>query len=209
METPEVHVPEVHQPHARHGGLPRWLELTIAIAALVTSISSIGIAIHHGEIMNKLVRANSLPYMQGGFSDLAPDDKRVISLDLFNRGVGPAHETSLRVKVNGEYVKSVNDLLEKTLGPAQAAEAHKVFAISKNVVPTRFIPAGQQQFVFRIPRTQENARFWDLVQAAQSKWGVEACYCSVFDECWQILEGWHEPERVDECKRDESREFVP
>jgi hypothetical protein len=209
LETPEVQIPEVHPPHTKHGGLPRWFELAIAIAALVTSISSIGIAIHHGEIMNKLVRANSFPYLQGGFSDLSPDDTKVLSLDLFNRGVGPAHERSLRVKVNGEYVKSVNELLEKTLGTEQAAEANKVFTISRNVVPTRFIPAGQQQFVFRIPRTEENARFWDSLKAAQSKWNVDFCYCSVFDECWQVPAGWREPESVKECKRDEPREFEP
>jgi hypothetical protein len=63
-----VENPEVHTPHARHGGLPRWLELTIAVTALITSISSIAIAVHHGQIMEKLVQANSVPYMQGGFS---------------------------------------------------------------------------------------------------------------------------------------------
>ena len=57
--------PEVHQTHGRHrgGGLPQWLELTIAGTALVTSICSIVIAIHHGHTMEKLVQANSIPYL--------------------------------------------------------------------------------------------------------------------------------------------------
>jgi len=83
--------PEIPEPHRRHaGGLPRWLELVIAITALVTSISSIAIALRHGHIMAMLVRANSFPYMQGGFSDETLEEKEVLSLDLLNRGVGPA-----------------------------------------------------------------------------------------------------------------------
>jgi hypothetical protein len=30
--------------------------------------------------MEKLVQANSLPYLQGGFSDATPEGKRVLSL---------------------------------------------------------------------------------------------------------------------------------
>ena len=84
-----MEAPEIHQPHAKHaGGLARWLELVLAITALVTSISSIAIALHHGHIMAMLVQANSFPYMQGGFSDVTPEGKEVLSLDLLNRGVG-------------------------------------------------------------------------------------------------------------------------
>jgi hypothetical protein len=98
MRNSPLEHPEVHPPHARHGGLPRWLEMLIAVTALITSICSIVIAVHHGKIMEKLVQANSLPYMQGGFSDVQPGGERIMSLDLLNRGVGPAHEQSLRVK---------------------------------------------------------------------------------------------------------------
>ncbi len=79
--------------------------MIIAVTALVTSISYIGIALHHSYVMEMLVQANSLPYMQGGFSDVTPEGEKVLSLDLLNRGVGPAHEKSLYVKVGGDYVR--------------------------------------------------------------------------------------------------------
>ena len=86
-----MEAPEVHKPHAEHhGALPRWLELVIAITALVTSISSIAIAVHHSHIMEKLVQANSIPYLQGTFTDVTPEGQQVLSLALINRGVGPA-----------------------------------------------------------------------------------------------------------------------
>lgn len=207
--------PEVHHPHTRHGGgLPRWLELAIAITALTTSVSSIVIAIHHGKTMEKLVEANSLPYMQAGFSDALIDGKQILSLDLLNRGVGPAHEKSLRVTVDGKYVRSVDELITASLTPEQAAEVQKaradqILRFNKNNVKHRFVPGGDTQLVFRVERTPENARWWDIVDDAQKKWTVSFCYCSVFDECWFVANKWAEPAPVKECVRDEQNEFTP
>jgi hypothetical protein len=206
--------PEVHHPHARHGGLPRWLELGIALTALITSISSIIIAIHHGQTMEKLVEANSLPYMQGGFSDATTAGEQILSLDLLNRGVGPAHEKSLRVKVDGRYVTSVDALIAASLTPAEAAEVQKarkdqILRVNKNNVKHRFVPGGAEQMVFRVARTPENARYWQLLDDAQRKWSINFCYCSVFDECWYVASKLAEPEPVEECVRDEPNEFTP
>jgi hypothetical protein len=202
--------PEVHHAHKHHGGgLPRWLELGIAITALVTSISSIVIAVHHGQIMEKLVQANSLPYLQGGFSDTTLEGGEVIALDLFNRGIGPAHETSLRVTVDNKYVTSVKEFIAASLAPDQAADAKQLLRALKNVVKTRFIPGSLQLLVFRVAKTSENAKLWDALQNAEERWGLEYCYCSVFHECWQVRGQWNEPVAVKQCLRDESKEFIP
>jgi hypothetical protein len=153
--------PEVHHSHGRHGGgLPQWLELTIAGTALVTSVCSIIIAIHHGHTMEKLVEANSIPYLVGGFSTATTTGDQVLSLDFLNRGVGPAHERSLRVKVDGQYVTSMDELIVKSLPPEHATEVRKarkdgILQILKNNVHTRFVPGSGEQLVFRIPRTGE------------------------------------------------------
>jgi hypothetical protein len=205
-----MEAPEIHKPHAqRHGGLPRWADPVIAITALITSVSSIVIAVRHGQTMEKLVQANSMPYLQGGFSDVTPEGKEVLSLDLLNRGVGPAHEQSLHVRVGDRYVKSVSDFFSASLGSEQALKAKDVLHPVWNRIPTRFIPAGQTQLVFRVPKTAENAQFFDLLAKDEPRWNVEFCYCSVFQECWQVRSKWSEPERVKQCRRDESREFLP
>jgi hypothetical protein len=202
--------PEIHPPHARHGGLPRWLELVIAVTALITSICSIAIAVHHGQIMDRLVKANSIPYLQGGLSDITPDGSRVLSLHLLNRGVGPAHEKSLRVKVDGKYVRSTAELFRVSLGPERAAEAETAAGdAAKNRIRTRFVPGGEEQPIFWLPRTKENEDYWHLLEAAQGRWSIEYCYCSVFDECWQVLGKWEEPAPIEACVRDEPNEFLP
>jgi hypothetical protein len=203
--------PEVHQPHARrHGGLPQWLELSIAGAALVTSISSIAIAVHHGQIMEKLVQANSVPFVIGGFSDVTPEGERVLSLDLLNRGVGPAKQRSLRVKVDDRYVTSLPELLAASLGPEQAQAASKPLDFAANKVKMRFLaPGGALQAVFRSVKTPENTQYWEALEAAQPRWSLEYCYCSVFEECWFVPNKWEEPQPIEECVRDEPNEFMP
>ena len=133
----------------------------------------------------------------------------MLSLDLLNRGVGPAHEKSLRVKVGDRYVKSLSEFFSASLGPEHASRAKEVLHPLWNRVPTRFVPAGQEQFVFRLPRTAENSELWDLLQKDQERWNVEFCYCSVFQDCWNVRSKWTEPEHVKECRRDELSEFIP
>jgi hypothetical protein len=159
--------------------------------------------------MEKLVQANSFPYMQGGFSDTTLEGKDVLTLELHNRGVGPAHEQSLRVTVGGAFVKSVEGLISASLGPEDAVRAKEVLAPVHNRVLTRFIPGGHSQDVFRIAKTAENSQLWDKLAKAQDRWDVEFCYCSVFRECWQVRGKWHEPEHIDRCRRDEAHEFLP
>jgi len=211
METPEVHAPHVPQARRRHrGGLPPWLELVVAMTALITSISSIVIAIQHGKTMEKLVEANSVPYLEGGFSDITPEGDKVLSLDILNRGVGPAHEESMRVTVDGRYVKSLKALMIASLGLEYGPKADAAFepSLVANRVQKRFVAAGQQQAVFRIPRTID-PKMWDMLKAQESRWNVEFCYCSVFDECWAVHGRWADDRSVKECTRDEATEFLP
>jgi hypothetical protein len=178
---------------------------------LITSVSSIAIAVHHGRVMEKLVQANSFPYMQGGFSDVTATGEEILSLDLLNHGVGPAHEVSLRVTVGGQYVKSLQELIAASLGPEEAAkglEALKAHWL-RNGVKRRFIPGGQQQQVFRISKTAENVVLWDKLVKDSGRWDIQFCYCSIFQDCWWVRGKWSEPEPAKRCERDESREFFP
>lgn len=211
MDAPEVHTP--HVPHPRRGqrgGLPPWLELVVALTALITSISSIVIAIQHGRTMEKLVEANSIPYLEGGFSDITPEGDRVLSLDILNRGVGPAHEESMRVTVDGRYVRSLKDLMTASLGPENGSKAYAALepSLVANRVQKRFVAAGQGQSIFRIKRTVDPA-MWDLLKAQESRWNVAFCYCSVFDECWAVHARWADDTSVKECTRNEATEFMP
>ncbi len=103
----------------------------------------------------------------------------------------------------------MDELVRASLGAEQAADAKRVLKSLQNRVQTRFVPGGEQQFVFRIGKTPENEHYWKLLEGAQRRWDVEYCYCSVFDECWQVPGKWQEPKPVEACRRDEENEFLP
>lgn len=198
--------PEVHGVH-RHKPLASWVEILLSVSALVVSFASIAIALHHGQIMEKLVQANSLPYVEGGPSDATPEGKQRLSVDLANRGVGPANVQSLKIKVAGRYVTSVRDLVAAVLGPQEAPRAEASLRAIKNVVRTRFISGNSSQMIFAIPRTDENAPYWDKLDEALPKASLEFCYCSVFNECWAVKD--QDRQKVKQCVRDEPHEFTP
>lgn len=196
-------------PHAPHRGssLPRWLEWTTAISALIISVCSIGIAVYNASIESRLLKANSYPYLIGVASDATDDGKDQISIDFYNNGVGPADEQSLTVKVGNHYVTSLPDLISTAAGPKDAAAALAALHFTRNDLRTRFIAAHGSQFVFRIPKTADNAAVYDKLKRSQDRWLIAYCYCSVFQECWKVTGEDHA--RVKACKRDEATEFKP
>jgi hypothetical protein len=105
------------------------------------------------------------------------------------------------VRIGNGYVRSVDELFAASLGPEQRIKAQAVLHPMRNRVRTRFIPGGQQQFVFSLPKTADNAPIWDLLAKAKDHWDVEFCYCSVFQECWDVHSELREPEHVKQCRR--------
>jgi hypothetical protein len=199
---------DIEPPHRPRGGaLPRWLEWVTAISALVVSVCSIFIALRNGEIENRMVKANSFPYLIGVSSDATPDGGERISVDLLNNGIGPADEQSLRIRVGGRYVTSVPDLIATAVGAQDAAPATASLHWVRNSVPSRFIAAKDNQFVFRISKTPANSAYWDRLDQTLPTWHIEYCYCSVFEECWAVTDYRHMP--VKACRRDEAHEFNP
>jgi len=204
-----------HRPR-RGSGLPNWLEWATAISALVISICSIGIALYNANIVSKLLKANSYPYLFFSITDATETGPARISVDFMNNGVGPGDERSLKIRVGDRYVTDVGDLIRTALAPEDASLAVKLLVDLHDNEPTRFVASKDRALVFRIAKTAENARYWDrLDQSITSKgWVVEYCYCSVFEECWAARNDaraveHNTRERVAACVRDEPREFMP
>jgi hypothetical protein len=198
-----------HAPHHRPSSLPRWLEWTTAISALVISVCSIGIAVYNATIESRLLKANSYPYLVTGVSDATPEGQHRIYIDLLNNGVGPADERSLKINVGGRYVTSVRDLITTALAPADPTEAIQQLLDLHDNEPTRFVASKDHVLVFRIDETPQNARYWDQLDQtiATKHWKLEYCYCSVFEECWAVTEKARKS--VKACVRDEPHEFMP
>ncbi len=205
-------IPEL--PHHQHNasGLPRWLEWTTAISALIISVCSIGIAIYNARIESRLLKANSYPYVVAGVSDGqvdASNGAERISIELLNHGVGPANEQSLKIKLGDQYVTDVKDLIRAAVGTAAADSAVELLVPVYDNEPTRFIASRDRGLIFQIDRTAANARYWDMFDHAMNikRLTVEFCYCSVFEECWSVKGTIRE--QVKACVPDPHLEFIP
>jgi len=201
--------PEIPERPRHRASLPQWLEWTTAISALVISICSIGIAVYNARIESRLLKANSYPFVIRAVSDATPEGPERISIELINNGVGPADERSLKIRLGGQYVTDVKSLIRRAVGPADADQAVEVLRDLHDNEPTRFIAAKDHAMIFRIDKTPQNARYWQLLDDGLNNQGVvvEYCYCSVFEECWAVQNDTRKP--VKACVRDSAREFIP
>jgi hypothetical protein len=187
MEDQPVDV-EIEKPHAHHHrrlGIP-WYDLAMPVAALFVSLISIYIAWHHGQVMKelvhqneKLVEANSLPYLQIYGSNGA---RGYASFSATNEGVGPARVVTAEVLVDRHDVQTLAQLLHACCGAGSQT------GVASSTLLGRMIRPGDTVNFIEFPAGHADAVEAAAFDEARKKDRIEArlCYCSVFDDCWKI-----------------------
>jgi hypothetical protein len=211
---------DIEKPHVHHHpklGIP-WYDLAIPVAALFVSFVSIFIAWHHGQVMKelvhqnqKLVQANSIPYLDIYTSDLE-DDLRTSAfrLTVQNQGVGPARVAEVVMTVKGQPVPNFSTLVDHCCVPGlvQAAKlGKKQYRGVKNgevitsTLRDRMIRPGEAVDAIDWRVTPENQAIIDQVKAgfASDLVNTSICYCSVFDDCWVRTDQDRRPVPVNQC----------
>lgn len=194
---------EIEHPHDHHKTGHAWLDKVVPLSALLISIVSIGIAFHHGEVMQalvqqneRLVQANSLPFVELAHSTAADDGKLRPSLLAINSGVGPAHIRSVSVAVDGQPVADLKALLDACCGGTGDVR------IASSTLLHRMLQAGETiHYVNFLGETAKTPVANAFIKATNSGRIVTAvCYCSVFEECWVAsYSGMTQPKRVKVC----------
>lgn len=193
--TPEQ---EIHHPHAHRTG-HRLLDLAVPVSALLISVISLVIGIHHGHTMQemaqanaRLVQANSWPLLQyttGNSNDKGEDE---ITLKVENAGVGPAKLISLEIFQRERRIRTPRDLVD-ALGET---------GVRPNMSTGSTVPlvmrAGTDTLVLGL-RREGNEALWDKLNTERFRLRFRACYCSVFDECWVSDLSSVSPQTVDHC----------
>ena len=179
---------ERETPHVAHGTGKRWLDLTLSLSAMFVSLVSLGLAVHHGDAMDRLVAANSWPFLMYSTDDLDPQGNRRISLKVENAGVGPARVQTFEVWWQGQPVANVPELLSRCClsGSATAIDASTAHSLAVVIgqVPSRVMRAGDAETFLSLKLEDANADIWHRLDVARLQLKMRACYCSVFDECW-------------------------
>ena len=96
--------PDDHGHGHRHRVGTRWIDLALALAALLVSVSSIMVALQNHRAMQRLVTANSWPYLELVHGNALDNGARQVHLDVKNVGIGPAMIEKFVVTYAGEPV---------------------------------------------------------------------------------------------------------
>lgn len=191
----EVHA---HAPKIGH----KWVDLVIALSAITISVISLFVAVAHGHTEEKLVAASSWPFLTFNTSNNGFEAGGwTIGLRLQNSGVGPARVKWLRLKLDGNPIRNRAALMSRCCGVTNSTVEEQVRRglVSQNspigVLPARdgiVMLAWRERPGFRAIRSE--------LDEAAHRLRIEACYCSVLDECWRSdLTPTADPRPVNRC----------
>lgn len=204
IEPPEtVHHAERHKSH-----IP-WFDICMGISVLVVSLGSLYVALHTGHTMEKLVqqnerlvRAQSTPILQYSHTNAAnpdaPDDLELGFL-VKNVGAGPARIVWFKVHDGGRIFENLSDLL---LAKARMRRFDGMLHISHSPIRSTVLSPGDERTLLSWPEQPAGLErtMWRELEQKRFTMPVEACYCSVFDECWTSNLQGDVPQEVTSCE---------
>jgi hypothetical protein len=200
--------PEVHSHH--HGGHTghRWFDIAVSACAMVVSLASLYLAVHHGQVMQEMAEANarmvtatSWPRVSYSTSNVDLNGRpTLMRFTLTNKGIGPAVIEGMEVSYEGRPVKGVHELLKECCG-ADAQGHADALSWRLSSANGEILRPGEEKNFLHISHSDDAALTTRLADVP-AKVSVKTCYCSVFDECWVTTSASNKAERVKACPTD-------
>jgi hypothetical protein len=185
-----------HLARPKDGPAPRWFHVAVAASMVISAVSALIATLHTGRTMTalveqnaKLVKAGSTPMLEFTHGNLR-DGKRGLSFTVSNAGSGMARVIWFELKLDGKPMQNMG-AVAAALEPAFVLNAKteaKLQLTTSSVAGRMLSPkADVDVFSWYRPDDSETAllKVWSGID--QARWKrivVEACFCSVFQECW-------------------------
>jgi len=211
MSEPPVNTgaDEVHAEPRKTGH--HFLDLSIAFSAILISLISLGVAIHHGRVQERLVAANSWPFLRFAFTNRGTPDGQFVSYSIINSGVGPAVLKSFTVDYQGKRVRGFAELLQACCDLPRNVDLNGLLAagLAGESRPVGVIRARDEITLFTFRRMPANIAMLDRMAAVRDEVKFRACYCSIVGECWLSDLRSLDPQPIEACQasRDDYVEF--
>lgn len=184
--------PEIEAHHHGHTG-HRWLDILLGVCAMVVSVVSLFVALHHGETMEKMVEASTWPYVDFSRSQADADAHPRADLVVTNSGVGPARLETLEIFHKGRPIASQEALIQAVVGRTDQV------TIVKSVATDRVLPAGGKiAFLSAVP---DGSPGFSTLRSGLRDISARVCFCSVLDACWLRDSRQPKPEKVKACPK--------
>jgi hypothetical protein len=200
-----ISIPPLMKP--RDESAPRWFHIAVALSMLLSAVTALVAALNTSRTMTalveqnaRMVRATATPLLEFGHGNLDDKGLTALSFTLTNQGHGLARVVWFELRVDGKarpgmdaVIRALDPTADPKLSYASAAVAPRVFAGG----------AEQRFFHWEQPPAKDTAarEAWQRLDKARFKRiEVEACYCSVFEECWTSRLVGDLPKPVAECR---------
>lgn len=173
-------------------------EMMVGVSAVFIGLSALVVSVYEARLMRQETRSEVLPILELSrsyyVSSADANDWRLL-LQAENVGIGPAQVRDFRVKVDGEA--------HPTWGSAMTIliEGGAEIEYGQSSINGRTIPPDRVVTMFDLSNTE----LAKSIVAEFERFDFEACYCSVFDDCWVTsYKAWGGSKPVERCERDES-----
>jgi len=152
-------------------------EMLVGISAVIIGLCALGVSMYETGLMREEQRAAVMPILELGRSyNVSKSDpsKNRFALLVQNVGIGPARVLDFSVTVDGQPQPTWDAAMRALTGSDQRV-SH-----SMSVINGRTIPPDKTVRIFEL----KDMNFLDEILEESGRLEFEACYCSIFDECW-------------------------
>jgi hypothetical protein len=195
-----------HLAKPKDGPAPRWFHIAVAASMVISALAALIGTVHTGRTMSalveqnaKLVRAGSTPILEFGHGNALDDGTSSLEFTVRNVGSGLARIVWFELRVDGKPMQSMSAAIS-TLNPQPVSG----ITFNSSQIARRTLAAGSEVRIlgWRKPPPENTALMsaWSrLDQARFDRVTVQACFCSVFAECWTSTLNGDVPAAIPEC----------
>jgi hypothetical protein len=177
-------VVDVEHHHHHHTG-QKWLDVVLAVSAILISVISLFLAVQHGRVMERMIEASTWAYVDADISALSVDPSQTKytlhpRLVIRNKGVGPAKIESLEVFYQG-IAQPGDQALTKALLHSTDDKRH--FRLFSGDIVGGVLAAKEELNFVDFGTDLYTPEEYETVRQAMPKLSFRVCYCSVLDQC--------------------------
>ena len=168
--------------------------MLVGISAVVIGVCALGVSLYEAGLMREEQRSAVLPLVEisrSYYTQGLDSDRWRLKINVGNVGIGPARVRDFRVLVDGAPHANWASAMRALSGSDEA------ISYGHSTINGRTIPPDTDIVVFDL----NDVEYAATIGEAFNRLELEACYCSVFDECWIAIYtelGANRP--VDECR---------
>jgi len=190
---------------------PKWFHIAVALSMVLSAAASLVGALRTSAAMQSLVdqnarmvKASSTPILQWGTSNANEQGQPEIRYVVENAGTGPARIVWFELRYKGQALGTHWDLLKTLNSQSPDPRALEHLNLFTSTIAPTILVAGRSTTLFRWPIPAENQAegraLWGVLNTERHQLDAEACFCSVFDECWTSHMQGDVPKPVPRCE---------